>query len=154
MKRIPWKKIFIGLLAILIILQFFPIDKSQPAVDNSKDFITITQPPAEIATLLKEACYDCHSYEVKFPWYTNVAPISYWIKGHIDNGVKKLNYSIWADYNSKKAHHKLDESVEMMENQWMPIYTYKWMHSEGRLTDEEYTKLKDFFSSEMEKIKF
>lgn len=127
----------IALLVALAVMQFFPIDKTNPPVDPEKDYITMTNPPAQMANLIKAACYDCHSDEVKYPWYTNVAPLSYWIKGHIDNGRKKLNFSVWGDYKASKQEHKLEECVEFVEETKMPLASYNIMHPEARMSDEE-----------------
>lgn len=139
------KPLAFALLGFLLVAQFFPIDKTNPPADPSKDFITMTNPPAAVAENIKAACYDCHSHHVKYPWYTNVAPISWWVKGHIDHGTKHLNFSIWGDYSEKKKDHKLDECVEFVEKNWMPILTYKMMHSEGRLTEAEREEMISFF---------
>ena len=145
------KKIIFGaLLVIFVIMQFFGIDKTNPPVDQKLDFITITQPTAEIATMLKDACYDCHSHEVKYPWYTNIAPVSWWVKGHIDEGLSEVNFSEWGNYPAKKANHKLEESYEKVEKKEMPLTPYLIAHSEARLTAEQRATLVTFFKSKME----
>ncbi len=148
-KYLTKRNILLTLLLAFIIIQFFPIDKTNPPIELNKDFIEITQPPAKIASDLKTMCYDCHSHETRYPWYTNIAPFSWRIKGHIDNGLKHLNFSLWSDYNEEQRLHKLDECVDMCTKHWMPTLDYKLMH--GRLSDEEYTELATFF--ELAKIK-
>ena len=115
MKKINRKATLSILLGIFILMQFSQIDKTNPPIDQKLDFIEITKPSEEIATMLKGACYDCHSHQVKYPWYTNIAPISWWVKGHIDNGVIELNFSEWGNYRVSKANHKLEESFEKVE---------------------------------------
>jgi len=139
----------IGLLVALVIMQFFPIDKTNPPVDSTKDYITIAQPPANIANMLKAACYDCHSHEVKYPWYTSVAPVSWWVKGHIDHGTKHLNFSIWGDYSAKKAAHKIEECVEFVEETKMPLLSYIIAHPEARMSEEERAQLVAWFRGQM-----
>lgn len=144
MKRYLTKRnILLPLLLIFIAMQFFAIDKTNPPVELEKDFIELTKPPADIAANMKTMCYDCHSHESRYPWYTNIAPFSWRIKSHIDNGRKHLNFSLWVDYSEKKQAHKLDECVDMMTKHWMPTLDYKLMH--GRLSDDEYTELATFF---------
>ena len=84
--------LFYALLALLIILQFFPIDKTNPSVDPAKDFLSVVETPAPIAEMIRNACYDCHSHETKYPSYASIAPLSFWIKGHINNGREHLNF--------------------------------------------------------------
>ena len=140
------KKFILPALGILFILiQFIRIDKTNPPIDIEKDFITIHQPTDAIAVNLKEACYDCHGHTTKYPWYTNIAPVSWWIKGHINNGRKHLNFSVWGDYSEKKQNHKLEENIEFLENRWMPLGTYKLLHPEAKLSEEEYEEMIAFF---------
>ena len=71
-------------------MQCFQTDKSTPPIEEKNTFAAQANPPDEILTALKDACYDCHSYETKYPWYTYVAPVSFWIRGHIKGGRGKL----------------------------------------------------------------
>lgn len=139
------KKIGLGLFAVIVILQFFRIDKENPEVIPRKDFITQTNPSDNIKAMLKNACYDCHSNTTKYPWYSNVAPISWWLKDHIDEGRKHLNFSEWVDYPLKKQQHKLEECWEMVENKEMPLKSYLYTHSEADLTDQERETLEEWF---------
>ena len=149
MKSLNRKTILSILLGIFIIMQFFRIDKTNPPVNKALDFIEIHQPPKEIAAMLKDACYDCHSHEVKYPWYTNVAPVSWWVKGHIDNGIEELNFSEWGNYEASKAKHKLEESYEKVEKKEMPLTPYLIAHSEARLTTEQRAALVKYFKEKM-----
>lgn len=143
-----YKKYIFGALAIaLIFIQFFQIDKTNPPTPTENDFITMTQPPAEIAEMLKNSCYDCHSNHTKYPWYTNVSPLSHWIKGHIDNGRKKLNFSTWNQYDAGKRSHKLEEIAEEVKATHMPIFTYTLMHSDAKMTTEERAAFVKYYES-------
>ena len=140
------KKILIGVLAVFIIMQFFRIDTSNPKVEPGKDFIAIVQPSAEVKVLLKSACYDCHSHTTVYPWYSQIAPVSWWLKDHVDEGKEHLNFSIWGDYSAKKADHKLEECGEEVEEGEMPLSSYTWAHSEAKLTDQQRKTLAQFFN--------
>ncbi len=146
------KKILIGLLIILVAIQFVRIDKDNPPVEESQEFMTIMSPPAEIATLMKASCYDCHSHETKYPWYTNVAPVSWWIKKHINEGRGHLNFSIWGTYSAKKAAHKLEECYEEVEEGKMPLTSYLPMHPEAKLSDEQVNLLVNWFKEKEKEI--
>jgi len=135
------KKISIGLLTIVILIQFIRVDKTNPTVDTKQDFIAITKPPLEIVSLLKTACYDCHSNETKYPWYFDVAPISWWAKDHVNDGRKHLNYSIWGTYKQERRVHKLDEMYVEVEEGEMPLSSYTRIHGEAKLTNEQKTAL-------------
>ena len=141
-KYLPW-----ALLVFIIVAQFFRIDKTNPESDPANDFITLNTPPMELASLIKDACYDCHSNHTIYPWYTNIAPVSWWIKGHINHAKEELNFSEWTAYDAKKADHKLEECVEMLGDGKMPLKSYVWLHSEAKMTDEQRAALVAWFES-------
>lgn len=143
------KKILLALLAVLVVLQFFQIDKTNPPTDPAKDFITLEQPPQEIGTLLKNACYDCHSNETKYPWYTNIQPLAWWIRGHIRGGRHAVNFSEWASYNPDDIAHIYDEVAEVVSKKEMPLRSYVNMHPEAKLTDAQRQTITAWFQSKM-----
>lgn len=147
LRKLNFKKIAFGLITLLIIMQLFRIDKSQKTSDSNHDFAIVLQANPEISQLLKNSCYDCHSNQVNYPWYTNIAPISWWIKHHINEGSHHLNFSEWGTYSLRKADHKLEECVEMIESGEMPMESYLWMHSNAKLSKEQQQLLIDFFNS-------
>lgn len=146
-KRFTLKNITVGLLSLLLIFQFFRIDKSTKELEPEKDFTTLTKMPTELASVLKNSCYDCHSNQPRYPWYTNVAPLSWWIKQHINEGSEHLNFSEWGNYTSKKADHKLDECAEMLEENEMPLSSYLIIHGDAKLSASQKTELVNWFNS-------
>lgn len=136
--------IFIAVAAFLIIAQFFQIDKTNPPLNPGLDFLAAEMPNGEVGALFRTACYDCHSNETVYPWYTSVAPLSWWIKNHIDEGRHDLNYSVWGDYSEEKKAHKIEESIEMIENKEMPLLSYWTVHWDAKLTEEERKAMADW----------
>ena len=135
------KNILLGVVAIFITIQFFQIDKSTSPVDPTKDFIVLTQPDEELTKILQTACYDCHSNQTVYPWYSYISPVNWWLKHHVEEGTEHLNFSNWADYSAKKADHKLEEMYEEVEEGEMPLNSYTWAHGDARLTTEQREKL-------------
>lgn len=135
------KKIILGLVIILLLIQFVRVEQTNPPVDMQQDFITITKPPVEVATILKTACYDCHSNETRYPWYFDVAPISWWAKDHVNDGKKHLNYSIWSTYKKERQDHKLEEMYGEVEEGEMPLPSYTLVHGDAKLSTEQKTML-------------
>lgn len=142
------KKIILGIIAIIVILQFFRIDKTNPEVVAENDFITIVQPNENIKTMLKTSCYDCHSNETNYPWYTNIAPLSWWIKHHIDEGREELNFSEWGTFKVKRQKHKLEECFELIEENEMPKNSYLITHGDAKLTPEQKEELINWFKEQ------
>ena len=132
---------------IFILMQFFRIDKTNPPIDLEMDFIATEKPPEAIAQKLVDACYDCHSHDTEYPWYTNIAPVSWWVKGHINNGRQNLNFSKWTEYSEKKQAHKIEENIEKLENRWMPLSSFVWLHPEAKMSDSENEEMIAYFKS-------
>lgn len=139
------KNIFKSLIAILIVMQFFQIDKTLPPINTADIFETVVHPPENILTQIKVSCYDCHSHETKYPWYTYVAPVSFWIKGHIINGREALNFSTWGELDAEDQRHLLHECAEKVEEGHMPPKGYVRMHGEAGLSEEQKKTLADWF---------
>ena len=142
------KKVLTVLLVAFIIIQFFPIDKTNPAPTPGMDFLRIKNTSPEIAKIINSSCYDCHSNETKYPWYSNFAPASWFLQNHIKEGRKHLNFSTFAMYEPKIQAHKLQECIEMLEKKEMPLESYFIGHQEAKLTDKQRKILIDYFKRE------
>ena len=92
--------------------------------------------PADVKVALRAACYDCHSNETVWPWYTHVAPISWLLAYDVSEGREELNFSTWQRYDPKKQLKKLRETVETLNDGEMPPWYYSIIHPEARLSDE------------------
>lgn len=141
------KKVLLIALAVLIVMQFIPMDTSAPAVVPQRDFINVTNPPQDVAKMLKAACYDCHSHETVYPWYSRIQPVGWWLLGHVNNGKDELNFSEWTNYSSEKQAHKLAESIELIEERHMPLKSYTWTHPDAVLSDEDIATLNKWLDS-------
>jgi len=143
-------KIIKILLAIFILIQFIRIDKTNPKVDQAQDFISIYKPSESITKTLKSSCYDCHSNESKYPWYSNIAPVSWMVKHHIDEGREELNFSEWGIFSTKRKAKKIEEIIEEIEVGEMPMKPYVIMHNDAKISDTNRKKFLAFFK-EIEK---
>lgn len=147
------KKIFYLLIVVFIILQFFQIDKTNPPVDENQDFIKMQNPSPEIAQQIKASCYDCHSNESTYPWYTNIQPVGWWVKNHIDEGKHHLNFSEFGTYSAKRQSHKMEECYELVEENEMPLKSYTIAHQDAVLDDATKEQLITYFKEMEEKLK-
>ncbi len=146
------KKALIGLVVVLIIIQFIPTNRPEVIIDNPNDIHQEIVIKGEVSDLLKAACYDCHSTEITYPWYASIAPVSFWINHHIEDGTRHLNFSEWSTYSAERQHHKLEEIYEEVEEGEMPLSSYTWMHSEANLSPEQVDLIVSWSKSEMQKI--
>lgn len=147
------KKVLIVILVAFVIIQFFPIDKKNPPVNIGMDFVNIKNTPENIAQVMKTSCYDCHSNETKYPWYSSIAPSSWFLKNHIDEGRKELNFSTFAVYEPKRQIHKMEECIEMIEKKEMPLESYYIGHQDAKLTDQQREMLISYFKAQIEDTK-
>lgn len=147
-KLLTIKNTLIGLVFVFLIIQSVRIDKTTQPVNALTDFLSVSSANSEVATMLKTSCYDCHSDQPSYPWYTNIAPVSWWIKHHINEGSHHLNFSIWGTYSEKRRNHKLKECIEMIEEGEMPMSSYTLIHGDAKLTDAQKLQLVEFFKSQ------
>lgn len=89
------KKIGIALLVTVVGMQFYRPEKNTATEGYVAVFEVETQPGREVKRILETACYDCHSANTVYPWYNTVAPISYWLNHHIEEGKEHLDFSDW-----------------------------------------------------------
>jgi len=129
------KKILIVALVALVGLQFWRPEKNQSGYESVAAFELETKPSKEVAALLRNKCYDCHSNQTTYPWYAEIAPVSLWIADHVEEGKEHFDVSAWESYSVKKKDHKLDELIEEVEEGEMPLKEYNWLHD--NLTEEE-----------------
>ena len=129
------KRIGLGLLAVLVLLQLVPYGRAHenPAVTGTPKWDS-----ARTAQLFNDACADCHSNQTDWKWYSNVAPSSWLVQSDVDEGRARLNLSEW-----DKAQGEVYEAAEAIEEGSMPPWQYKLLHGSARLSDHEKTELAD-----------
>lgn len=140
MKKTIFKVIW-GLIGFVILMQFFP-----PKLENLPVTAKLNV-PENIQAILEVSCYDCHSNETNYPWYSRIFPVSYLIAHDVNEGREELNFSEWT-YPPKKANHKLDEiGEEAVEESEMPPWFYVILHPDASLTDGEKKELRAWLQS-------
>lgn len=142
MKRVLWI-----LAALVVIAQFVQPDRTVEANAPEHDLIAVTEPPAEVRDLLRTACYDCHSDHTTYPWYSRITPINFWLQDHIEEGRAEFDMSSWGRRRVKWQRHKAEESVELIDQEEMPLPSYTWVHGEARLNPAQRQVLSTFFSA-------
>ena len=132
------KKVLIALVIIFVGIQFIPVERTNPQVKSEIDA------PPEVKAIFKKACYDCHSNETKWIWYSKVAPVSFLIADDVKSGRRHLNFSEWDVDKEAKAK---DEIWDEIRNEDMPLWSYRIMHSEAKLTQEEKNVIRNWAES-------
>jgi hypothetical protein len=105
-------------------------------------------PPTEVEAVLRKACYDCHSHETAWPWYSYVAPVSWWVVDHVEHGRGHLNFSDWPALDFQEQQHLFEEIAEMLEEDEMPLTSYRLLHGDARLSADEIQLLMSWAESQ------
>lgn len=146
------KKIIFWILVGFALIQFFPIDRTNKPVDSATNFVDARKTPEKIGTLLKNACYDCHSNETVYPKYAFIAPVSWSVKSHVNEGREHLNFSVWETYNEDLKENMITKSIQTIQSKAMPMPGYIVYHKEASLSEAERALLIQYFE-EMLKAK-
>jgi hypothetical protein len=134
--------------AVLAISQLIRPARTNPPVDAQKTLAATAHPPANVVATLNRACGDCHSSQTKWPWYTNVAPVSWWIVDHVNEGRRRVSFSEWADYDTGRKLKELDQICQRVERHNMPLTSYLLIHSHARLSDQDRQAICDWTRAE------
>jgi hypothetical protein len=136
------KKVAFGLLAVLVIIQFFrPAKNVSDEVITANDISKVYAIPDNVHQILITKCYDCHSNNTNYPWYYNIQPVAWWMAAHVDEGKEELDFSEFKTYSEKRANHKMEELSEAVNEGWMPLDSYLWIHHEAKITEEDRTAI-------------
>ena len=147
------KKIFLILFILFIILQFFQPAKPEVKTDNPDDLI-INNPdiPADISMILRTSCYDCHSNETSYPWYSNISPVSFLVIRDIEVGRGELNFSQWESLSKLEKAGALDDIIGAVGEGEMPMKIYTAIHRDAMLSDNDVDLLVSWAENYSEKI--
>ena len=140
-----FSKILYWFLIVIALIQFIPVDRVNKPVDKKVDFVHVFQTPRNVTEILQKACYDCHSNETVYPDYAYVAPISWSIKNHINEGRKHLNFSEWGTFNKDLKKSMLENSARSIKDYSMPFPGYIAQHPRANLTKAERVLLVNYF---------
>lgn len=138
------KKILFGLLIVFVAIQFI-----QPAHNTSTQIlpmdITKLYPlPEQVGAVLKNACYDCHSNNTRYPWYSSIEPGGWWMASHIKNGKTDLNFSEFGSYSKRKQQNKFRSIAKSIDEGSMPIGAYTIIHTDAKLTTDQKALITDW----------
>ncbi len=148
------RKIFYlgSLIAALILIQFIRPDKNLGGPDMEADFTQVTLMPDTLANIFVNSCYDCHSNHTRYPWYGNLAPLSWYLNGHIAEGKAHLNFSSWGTLDKAQRITNLDQICEEIRSGSMPLRSYLLIHRSSRLSEPHVRAICEWTESEALKI--
>ncbi len=136
------KKLLIAIIILFVGIQFIPYDVPANIPDKQGEPL---QAPKEVEAILKRSCYDCHSNHTNFPWYSSVAPVSFFTKMHVKEGRKHLNFSKWNSYSDEKKAKYLEKIPKAIKSK-MPLPSYLLIHKDAKLSEADKKTLSDWAS--------
>jgi hypothetical protein len=130
--------ILLGILVVVVAIQFVPVQRLNPPVEAE------VPAPANVRAILRRACYDCHSNETVWPWYSHIAPFSWLVARDVRSGREELNFSTWNRITTKQQVKKLKESWEEVAEGEMPPWFYLGIHRDAALSAEDRKALRNW----------
>jgi hypothetical protein len=146
------KWLFLIVVVLLVAAQFVRPAKTNPAADPSLSIESQAQVTPAVASIFDRSCNDCHSNKTRWPWYSNVAPVSWFVIDHVNEGRGDMNLSEWGKLDRNRQRHRLEDMCEMVESGEMPLSTYTPLHPGSKLSQADVKALCDWSSSERQRL--
>lgn len=142
---------------LVLVVTLLAIQLIHPAKNlsgNNRNHISNTYAvPESVQQILKTSCNDCHSNYTVYPWYSSIQPVDWWLQNHVNEGKRGLNFSEFGTYRIFKQYHKLEETIEMIDEGEMPLSSYTLIHSNAKLSAEQKALLKSWASAILDSMK-
>ena len=135
------------MVVVLVGIQFIPTRSNQGMELPSTDFVLTYKVPEEVGRVLHTSCYNCHSNNTKYPWYSRVQPVGWFLENHINEGKAELNFSEFRSYSVRRQKSKLKSMVNQIEKDEMPLSSYTFIHREARLSQESKKEIVDYLNA-------
>jgi hypothetical protein len=150
MKVLRW--LVIVIVVCLVIAQFFGPKKTNPAVDPADAIEARLQVTPPVAAILDRSCNDCHSNKTRWPWYANVAPVSWFVIGHVNEGRENINLSEWGRYTPRDEDSLLRQMCRETKAGVMPLSSYTPLHPGSTLSADDVKTLCAWTDTERARI--
>lgn len=147
-----FKFILLAVIVLFIVIQFIPSGIPQNIPENDKNIAKSSLVTGPVLEQLKRSCFDCHSDQVRFPWYAKVAPTSWLLSNHINGGRGNLNFSRWEDYSKREKIGLLQNIKDEVESGKMPLKSYLLIHRDARLRPDDILSLSKWTDEATAKI--
>ena len=145
---IGWLAVLV--VAIVLVIQVIPVERNVSTVPPGQSFERTQKVPANVAAILKVSCYDCHSNNTRYPWYSVLQPGAWFMARHIKKGKEELNFDEFNNYSKRRKKAKIKSIISQIEKEEMPLKSYLLLHPDAGLTPNKKKVLLQFFQSELE----
>ncbi len=148
-----FRKIMLVLLVALIVIQFIHPKKNIAEGAQPNYIGNVFTIPADVKPILVKACNDCHTNNTRYPWYSKIQPVHWWLDNHIKKGKKGINFDEYTNKSLRFQYHKMEDVIEVIKKGEMPLNTYTWIHKNAKLTSDEKNKIMTWAISVMDTMK-
>lgn len=131
------KAVVLVFLIITLAIQFLQPARNKNGQAVGNDFSKAFTVPENVQGILKKSCFDCHSNQTEYPWYTYIQPVGWWMDSHVRKGKEELNFSEFGSYSKRRQMSKLKSIAESIEDETMPLPSYALIHKKAKLSNEE-----------------
>lgn len=145
---IGWLSVIV--VAVVLAIQVIPVERNVSTVPPGQSFEKTEKVPANVAAILKVSCYDCHSNNSRYPWYSELQPGAWFMAQHIKKGRDELNFDEFNNYSKRRKKAKIKSIISQIEKDEMPLKSYLLLHPDAGLTPNKKKVLLQFFQSELE----
>lgn len=149
--RKRWLRVAGVVAGVLIALQFIPVNRANPPV--KADLLASVKLDEPAKQVLRDACYDCHSCETRWPFYARMAPVSWWVTRHVREGREHLNLSDWSTDRPWHTRARLEAMAHALRDDSMPPPDYRWLHTSARLSAADRNHLADALQAAADQLK-
>ena len=142
MNRTRVRKVVLVLVFIVIVMQIFQPQRTNPPVPPSRSLPAHVTLPQDVYSSLMRGCGDCHSNQTRWPWYSKIAPFSWVLTDDVYQGRRQLNFEDWeAQRDPKQANDHLGKICEEIQQKAMPPFSYRLLHREAKLKPGEISSI-------------
>ncbi len=147
------KRFFLLLFIAFVVLQFFRPKKNTFEGVSANDITKAYAVPTNVMASLKTSCYDCHTNNTKYPWYSHIQPVAWWLADHIEEGKKEINFNEFAAYSPRRQYKKFKEINDQLEEDEMPLKSYTIIHGDAKLSKEQKIEIYNWTNAMMDSMK-
>lgn len=141
------KWIIYSLLIVLVGIQFIPTSINQQEITPYTDIRKVYTIPDNVLTILEVSCFDCHSNNTNYPFYSRIQPMAMLMDKHVREGKEELNFSEFGDYSDRKKRNKLFSIQNQVKDGKMPLSSYTLMHNDAKLTANEKKLIEEWITN-------
>ncbi len=145
-------RLLLIIVVIFVAIQLYRPAKTNPTEDPAHHLKAVAQVPPDVDQILTTSCSDCHSYKTVWPWYSYVAPVSWFVTSDVDGGRSHFNLSEWSTYSTEKQQRRLGDICDEVDSGDMPLKQYTWMHAGTKLSDTQRQAVCAWTKAEQQRI--